>query len=244
MSSQPLSAIIIDDGDEDKIVPVLRSELKITRVKKFTSEKAALKVIKHFKNISLVFIDHDCCAEDSFSFVQQALMTENCAESKFVLLATNTDKGLLKKAADNGFSALIAKPVRTKKLIDKIAKLIPPPANEEEKSVNILESVEATLRYKEKSVTGGIEDINNKHCVVRIKRSERIGVEVYDVVTIRIKFGKEKLGANVEVIKLEKDSSGDQKAVRITLRFKKPNEENAMQFAKFWAYILKERERI
>ena len=238
--SSSFSAIVVDDSNDKRLLDLIKTELHITRVKKYTNSIDALNAIGEYKNITLVFIDYETTLDKTFSFVQNAIATENCEKTKFFLMASYSSKEFLLEASKNGISAFILKPYKDKKLIEKAKKLLPAVEKRKNPRLNLLEAVNARLRYKGKEITGAIEDISSTGILIVTPRLGRMGVEIYDVVTIRVEFGDEKLGVNAEVIRMEKDDSKNYKAVSSAFRFTKPNEENALQFAKFWAYILSE----
>lgn len=235
------SAIILDDSRDQKIPELLRTKLGIDRVDKCSTTIDALHVINEFSDITIIFIDYETTLSRTFSFVKEAKDTGNCDETKFFLMANESSQEFLSEASKNGISAFILKPFKSKRFIDKSMKLLPNAKNRKQNRVNLLDSVEALLRYKNKEVAGTIENINDLGCAINTIKFGRMGAEVYDTVTIRINFENERLGINAELIKIEQDPSKGDKAITSTFKFKKPDEENAMQFAKFWAHILKER---
>ena len=242
--TKPLSAIVIDDSNDKKLITLIKTELGIPRVKKFDNTIEALEIISTYKNIDIIFIDYETTLSKTFAFVQNAIATENCEHSKFFLLAAHSSKEFLLEASNNGISAFILKPYKSKKFLEKAKKLLPAVEKRGNKRLSLLESIEATLRFKGKEIKGGIEDISTGGCLIRTKRFGRMGVEIYDIVTIRVNFENEKLGVNAEVIRMEKDETQDHKAITTAFKFTKPSEDNALQLAKFWAYILKERETL
>jgi len=239
-----LSAMIIDDGTSNKLISLIEHELKISNVRTFPSSIAALDFINQHKNISLIFINFETLLDRTFLFVQKAIASNNCENSKFILLASESNKEMLLKAANSGVSAFILKPYKKAKFLEKVKKFLPPIEKRTNKRLNLLESIDATLRYKNMEITGNIVDISSGGCLIHTPRFGRMGVEIFDIVTIRVNFNREKLGVNAEVIRMEKDESKDYKAVSTAFKFTKPDENNALQFARFWAYILKERNRV
>ena len=242
--SEQFSAIIVDDSNDKNLLRLIKSELGILRVKKYTNTIDAMKVISEFENIDLIFIDYETTLSKTFEFVSSAKATGKCKTSKFFLMANESSQEFLKEASSNGISAFILKPYKDKKLIDKARKLLPEIEKVKNSRLNLLGSIEARLRFKNQEIIGAIEDINDRGCKISTLKFGRMGAEVYDTVTIRIDFEGEKLGINAEVIKIEQDRSKEKKSIMSSLKFKKPNADNALQFAKFWAYILKERENL
>lgn len=238
------SAIILDDSNDKKLLKLINTELGINRVKKYPNSIEALEAIKEYKNINLIFIDYETTLSKTFEFVQSAKKTGNCKNSKFFLMSNESSQRFLSEAAKNGISAFILKPYKDKKLIDKANRLLPKIEDAKKNRVNLLGSVEARLRFKNQEIIGGIENISGEGCKISTLRFGRMGAEVYDTVTIRVDFEDEKLGINAEIVKIEQDRTKEKKAITTTFKFKKPDEENAMQFAKFWAYILKERQEV
>jgi len=239
-----LSAVVLDFSNKNHLVNLLRTEFQINQSKTVTSTNEALKAIEQLNDVTFIFIQYESTLDHTFEFVKSALATKKCENTKFVLLAEKSNKKFLMKAADNGISCFILKPFSKEKFISKVKKLLPKRIIKSENRINLLESVEAKLRYKGREIVGGIEDISAGGCMIRTPRLGRIGIEVYDIVTIRVEFENEKLGVNAEVIRMEKDQTENNKAIRIAFKFTKPNEENASQFAKLWAFILKERESV
>ena len=242
--SNPFSAIFVDDSNDKQLISIIKSDLEITRVKKYTNTIDALDAIEHYKGINLVFIDYETVLDSTYSFVEKACATKNCKNTKFILLASHSNKKMLSRAANIGISAFILKPYKKQKLLEKVRKLLPKIEEPVDIQLDLLESIEATLRFKGKEILGGIVNISHDGCAITTKRYGRMGVEIYDIVTIRVNFENEKLGINAEVVRMEKDEERDEKSITTTFKFTKPNDDNAMQFAKFWAFILKERDKI
>jgi len=242
--SSTFSALIVDDSSNKSLMRVVSDELNITEVMRSTNTIDALNMIGESENINLVFLDFETTLDKTFPFVQSAKATGNCVNTKFFLLANHSDKKFLSEAAKNGISAFILKPFKDKKLIEKANKLLPKIEKQDHDGIELLESIEATLRYKGKEITGDIKDINSRGCIINTRKLGHMKIEIFDVVTIKINFEDKKLGINAEVVKMEKDRTKDYKGISTTFKFKKPDEDNAMQFAEFWAYILKERESI
>ncbi len=239
--SEPFSAVIVDDSNDKNLIRLLKTGLGISNVKKCATTIEALALIQGNANISIIFIDYETTLARTFAFVKEAKETGKCKDTRFFLMANESSQTFLAEASQSGISAFILKPYNDKKLLNKAKKILPPITSKKPNRLNLLDSIEARLRYKNKEIIGTIENINDKGCSINTVKFGRMGAEVYDTITIRIDFEKEKLGVNAEIIKIEQDLSKDTKAVTTTFKFKKPNEENAMQFAKFWAHILKER---
>jgi len=237
------SAIIIDSSKKKLLVSLIRTEFNIKRVKTYTCVEDALEEIPEYADITFIFIHFETSRDKTFDFVANVKQMENCAQTKFILLSDTSDKRFLMKAASNGISAFILKPFTKEKFVDKVRKLLPRTKKPKESRFDFLENVEARLRFKGKEIRGGIENIGANGCLVRTPKLGKLGIEIYDVVTIRIDFEKERLGINAEVIKMEKAQQDDYPAVRSTLKFTDPDKDNALQFAKFWAYILRERDK-
>lgn len=236
------SAIILDAQNDKTLITLITRDLGISMIKIFSNAKDTLEVIQKNSNTSLVFVSFETLQDHTFSFMKAVSKMNNSGNTKFVLLAEKSSKQFLLKASKSGFSAFILKPFTHDTFLKKIHKLVPGLQKRHKQRVNLLESIEATLRYKEQLITGAIKDISDDGCLIHTPHKERIGLEVYDVVTIKVNFDDERFGINGEVVRLEKDSSKEYRAVSTALKFTKPNDKNALQFAKFWAYILKERE--
>ena len=244
MTEQSLSAIIIDNSNDKQLPTIIKDDLSISHLKVYKNTLEALNVIRQNNNIDLVYINYETTLDKTFPFVKKAKEIENCKNTKFFLLANHSNKNFLREAANSGVSAFILKPYKNEKLIEKTNKLLPATEKRIDKRVNLLESVSARLRFKGKEITGGIEDISSGGCLICTPKLTGMGIAVYDIVTIRVEFENEKLGVNAEVVRMEKDDTQDFKAVNTAFKFTKPNEENALQFAKLWAFILKERESV
>lgn len=236
-----ISALLVGNQNDSQLISVITRDLDISSVSVVNKANEALETIKFDDSYTVVFVDHDFLQEEAFSFTRAAYETNKCENTQFFLLAKAANKDLLRKASNCGFSAFVRMPFEKKALIKKIEKYVPALNKVPKKRINLLESIEATLRFKNKEIIGAIRDISDDGCLVQTLRTDRLGMEIYDIVTIRIEFDNEKFGINGEVVRMEKDNAMGDKAISTAFKFTKPDDKNALLLAKFWAYLLKER---
>lgn len=240
--SKELSALIVDNQNDTELFTLLAKSLEIPFVTLHDNASDALRFMQKAEFVDLVIINFEILKDETFSLMKTLHETGKFEKTKFVLMAKSANKAFLMQASKVGFSLFIHTPFSKETVLNKLEKLFPDLNKRHKQRVNLLESVEAKLRFKQKETTGVVKNISDDGCLIQTPYKGRIGLEIYDVATIHIQFDDEKFGINGEVVRLEKDFDENQKAISCAFRIKNPDNENALKLAKFWAYILKERE--
>lgn len=229
---------IIAQSDATELSKILKYGHNVKKIKQTDSLKRLVYASTNYENIDLVFVDFDVFRDKSIYFLEKVKDHINCKNIKFILLGTTSTKSLLLKAANAGYSSFITKPFDKADVLQRISKILPLPEKSSPQRLSLLENIEATLQYKNKEAIGSIEDIGIDGCLISIPYFDRLKIEVYDVITIRVEVDNDKFGVNAEVVKVEKQDKIGFKAVSIYLQFTQPDHKTALDFAKLWAYIL------
>jgi len=233
-------ALIIHDGEIDDLVKVLKQDLNVQKIKSTNSLEQAASAIQRYEGLDLVMVDLELAGENAFDFVKNARLNVLSKKTKFVLMGNKVEKDFLIKAANYGYSAFINKPFEKEQVYTRLKKLLPYVDTRATNQLNLLEKVEATLRFKDKEISGEIQDISDTGCYICTPRIGRLGIEIYDLVTIRVKINDESFGVNAQIVHMEKNDSMGFDGIIHGLEFTKPDENTALEFAKLWAYILRD----
>ena len=230
---------IIAQTEAKELSNILKKRLNISKIKKTDSLKRMVYATTNYPDIDFVFVDFDLFRDKSLYMLEKVKLHTNCKNIKFVLLGTNSTKSLLIKAATAGYSAYLSKPFDEDIVVERISKLLPKQETPNTR-LSLLENVEAILQYKNQEAVGSIEDIGVDGCLISIPYFDRLKIEVYDILTIRVCVEGERFGVNAEVTKVEQQDKIGYKAVGISLRFTTPDHSTALEFAKLWAYVLQD----
>lgn len=242
--SATLSALIIDASKANRknLMSILRNGLGVKSVSETESPQLALHFLKEAKDINLICIDYESVNELTFDLVQKCKKLTGNGEIKFVLLANTASKEFLLEAASKGISAFILKPYNAKTIVEKIKKITTSKTERKSSRLSLLEAVNVRLMIDDLQMEGALIDISSGGCLLKSDRLGKAGIDIYDELTIRIPFDAEFVDLQSELIRVERDTSSETQKVSSAFIFKNMNQENALQFAKLWATLLRQNE--
>ncbi len=237
-----LSALIIDGNKVSRknLTSISRNILGIKDITACESARAAERYFQQSPNIDLMFLDHETLNGDSFAIIDEAKKHIPKHDLKIVLLANGASKSFLLEAAGKGVSCFIVKPYTAKLVSEKIKKLFTSKAQRQSKRLSLFGAVSLTMYWRDQLFDAALMDISSGGCLVKTQGFQRKGVEILDEFVLQIPFDDEFAEIKAQLLRLERDKSEEDVAINAGFAFKEMQRDNALQFAKLWAALLRQ----
>ena len=236
------SALIVDKSNSSRktLVSVIRTGLGIKTINAFENTQRASHFLKDTKEVDLIFIDYDTANGETFDFVSSSKELTGNKDTKYILLSNSANKDFLLEAAKKGISSFILKPYNSKTVVEKVRKVCASKKQRRSSRLSLLEAVDLDLIINGNKLPGALVDISSGGCLLKTSLLGAFGIDIYDCIKIRIPFGSESVTLDGELIRVERDTTTDEKGISAGFIFKNMNQETVMQFAKLWSSLLKD----
>ena len=217
------TAIIIDPSSTARktLASLIRQYFKMKEIYSAASPSEASGVLRKSEKIDWIFCDNVLADKDSFKFLDDIKKTENCEDSKVVLLSADGGKEALVKAALHGVNDIILKPFSPKVIFEKVKKLTVTndQIQRKPKSIPLLEAYEAHIEFKSAKYKSALIDISLDSCVTKAPLFNKGGM-IYEKAIIHIPLEEKPIKFGAELIRLERDSASESKIVLAAFVFR------------------------
>jgi len=210
--SYSYSAIIVDGNNTSRktLSSVIRQNYNMRDIYSSSCAREASAVLKQVETIDWIFFDNELTDKDAFEFIKEVKQLKSAEVAKYILTSSDSNRDTLLKAATAGVHAFILKPFTPKVILEKMQKLVESKAQRKSRRVDLFEAFEATVYFKEAKYRSVLVDISLGGCKVKSPIYNQGGGMIYDKVKIRIPYDKTNISLDAELIRLERDMSGDE----------------------------------
>ena len=233
-----LTAIIIDSDKSYRkaLASIIRNNFKITDIYTCTTGREALGVARQSGKIDLVFCDSQIDDQAVLTLVADLKASESTASAHYILLSNNSKRDFLLEAASSGVNAFILKPFTTKAVTENVRKLIGGKPQRKTKRIKLFNTISGHVAFKGAKYKGDINDISKGGCMILLPPLDQGGT-IFDKCAIRITFDEHSVDLTGELIRMERDTTSEEKKVAAAFIFKNLVGETAKKFETMWNAI-------
>jgi len=234
---EKLNALIIDNNKASRknLLSVIKDGIGIKDPRICESSAQAVALLKQNKEIDLIFVDYETVTDGFETFINSCKNLLADQDTKYILLASNASKSFLVKAASLGISTFILKPFIYNTVVNKVKKVTASKQQRTAKRLTLLEPLSAELIYESQEISAAILDISSGGCLIETKPLGGYGLDIYSKLAIKIPHSDESVIVTSQLIRMERANDENISAAFI---FEGMDQDNAMQFAKLWAFLL------
>lgn len=232
------NAVIIDSDKNYRksLASIIRQHFKIRDIYTCSSAREAIGISRQLEKVDIVLCDSELADHSALQLIADLKQTKSSAGAHYVLLSNNSKREFLLEAAAVGVSAFILKPFTTKTVTEKIKKLINGKTQRQSRRIKLFNTVTGYVAFKNAKYKGEVDDLSSGGCMIRLPMLESGGT-IYDQCAIRISYEENSVDIVAELIRLERDTSDEQKNVNAAFIFKEMNEETQQAFEKVWKLL-------
>ena len=239
------TAIIVDSDKNYRksLASIIRSHFKFEEIYSCTTAREAIGVARQVQQINLFFCDSNISDQSVLKFVKELKDIESASNAQFILLSNNSSREFLLEAASCGVNAFLLKPFTTKTVTQNIRKLIDGKTQRKTKRIKLFNTVSCAVAFKGAKYKGEIDDLSKGGCMIRLPPLSEGGT-IFDRCAIRISYDGESVDLTGELIRLERELSGESKMVNAAFIFHKMQEDMIPKFEKIWNALDKSQSEI
>ena len=228
-------AIIVDSDKNYRksLSSILRRHFKFEEVYSCSTAREAMGVVRQTKKIDLFFCDSAISDQSVLKFVHEIKEIKSSASAQYILLSTNSSREFLLEAASCGIGAFLLKPFTTKTVTENIKKLIDGKTQRKTKRLKLFNTVSCTVAFKGFKYKGELDDLSKGGCMAKLPPLSEGGT-IFDKCAIRILYEGDSVDLTGELIRLDRNLTGEEKMVNAAFIFKKMDTETIPKFEKIW----------